>query len=92
MSLNPFQADPAVPERLARVPADRRVALAEAAAPLIRDGILAAADAADLVARFGLEGTADLMLLLLPQRRPSPARRSRSFTSAPSGWRSPPAI
>ena len=69
MSLNPFQADPAVARRLADHPADRIGALARAVPPLIHDGILTAADAAGLVKRFDLAGTSDLMLLLLTHAR-----------------------
>ena len=66
MSLNPFHADPAVARRLAGYPSDRILALAQA---MIHDGILTAADAADLVDRFDLASASDLMLLLLTHAR-----------------------
>ena len=69
MSLNPFQADLAVPQRLAGYPAARIGDLARAVPHLIHDGILNAADAAELVQRFDLASTSDLMLLLLAQAR-----------------------
>lgn len=73
MSVNPFQADPKVAERLGRFAVDKVSALSQAAPSLLCDGVLTAADAAGLVQRFDLADVQDLMLLLLPLAR----RRAR---------------
>lgn len=75
MSLNPFEADPNIAERLARVPPEVVLAIGQRAAAAIAanadavatnmGGVLKAADAAALVAEFGLDGINELMLLLL---------------------------
>lgn len=75
MSLNPFRADPAIAQRIARHAADIGPALAATISGLVvahstdlaRDqgSLLLAAEAEALVAQFGLDGVEDLMLLAL---------------------------
>lgn len=75
MSTNPFQADPAVPSRLAALGEERKKAVQDDArtflskvrkrGPAGEGGILPAPFANQLVARFELESIRELMLLLL---------------------------
>ncbi|MDB5535494.1 MAG: hypothetical protein JWP26_2952 [Devosia sp.] len=75
MSVNPFQADPHIVERLARIAPEVVQTIGHRAAAAIAanndalganmGGVLSAADAASLVAEFGLDGVRELMLLLL---------------------------
>jgi cytidine deaminase len=69
VSANPFHADPAVPERLKSCAPDRLAALTADAVQATRDGVLQASDSTALVARYGLAGVPDLMVLLLAQAR-----------------------
>lgn len=75
MSANPFVADPAVPARLGQVEAKAREELRAAARQVLAarkttpahnlGGVLLAAEAHDLMARFTLTSIRDLMCLLL---------------------------
>lgn len=75
MSTNPFIAEPAVPARLALVDSATRAGLQAAARQFLATrrtapahnlgGVLLAAEAHDLMARFGLASIRDLMCLLL---------------------------
>lgn len=75
MSLNPFRADPSVAQRIAdlasRIGPELTAEVAALAAGNGRDlsadngGVLLAAEASELVERFGLDGIEDLMLLSL---------------------------
>lgn len=79
MSHNPFTADPAIAARLAAIPETARAALRQEALSLApRDpalladnmgGILPAADAAQLVDKYGLHDITDLMRLLVDAAR-----------------------
>jgi cytidine deaminase len=79
MSLDPFHADPAVPARLAALPADARVAIVATAMGAARRDAGALADnmgavvpgtlAAELARQHGLDGSRDVMRLLVEPAR-----------------------
>ncbi|HEY0034937.1 MAG TPA: hypothetical protein VGB81_16870 [Devosia sp.] len=65
MSFNPFNADIAVPTRLAAIAEAKRTAIQRDAMAAARDGIIPAAIAERLVVEHGLSSIRNLMLLLL---------------------------
>ncbi len=65
MSPNPFTADPAIPERLARLGAETAGKVRQAAREALTDGILPHAAAETIMRRFALASVRELMLILL---------------------------